>query len=233
MPDNDLDRLRTEYARRSNSGADRSRYSLFNKANYFALQQRQRTLLQLLAAHGIDQVDNKKVLEVGCGRGGVLAEYLGYGVPLGNLTGIDLLFDRLQDAQHKFATNRAICANGQHLPFSTGQFDLVLQYTAFSSVLDDQIKADMATEMLRVLKPAGLVIWYDFWLNPSNPQTRGIRKQEIRQLFPNCEYDFRRVTLAPPIARRLIPVSLIAGHFLEKLQFLNTHFLVLIKPKRS
>lgn len=233
MPDNDLDRLRTEYARRRDSGADQSRYSLFNKANYFNLQQRQRMLLQLLALHRISKLDNMKVLEVGCGRGAILAEYFGYGVPLSNLTGVDLLFDRLESAHHKFATNRAICANGQHLPFSTGRFDLVLQYTAFSSVLDDQIKADMAAEMLRVLTLNGSIIWYDFWLNPSNPQTRGIRKQEIRQLFPNCEYDFRRVTLAPPIARRLIPISWMAGLLLEKLHFLNTHFLVLIRPRRS
>ena len=42
----------------------------------------------------------------------------------------------------------------------------------------------MAEEMVRVLrKPDGLIVWYDFWLNPTNKQTRGIRPTEIKKLF--------------------------------------------------
>jgi hypothetical protein len=36
------------------------------------------------------------------------------------------------------------------------------------------------------------------WLNPTNPQTRGIRPAEIRRLFPDCKYHFERITLTPP-----------------------------------
>jgi hypothetical protein len=89
----------------------------------------------------------------------------------------------------------------------------------------------MASEMRRLLKPTGHIIWYDFWLNPTNPQTRGIRQPEIRQLFPDCAIAFSRVTLAPPIARRLVPVSWIAAAALERLALLNTHFLALIAPR--
>jgi len=88
----------------------------------------------------------------------------------------------------------------------------------------------MALEMLRVLKPGGFVIWYDFWLNPTNKQTRGIKPAEIRQLFPRCKIQQKRVTLAPPIARRLVPFSWGLAYALESLKFLNSHYLALIQP---
>lgn len=171
------------------------------------------------------------MLEVGCGRGGVLIEYLSFGTT--SLSGIDLLADRVVEAKARLPQGVLSCADGQRLPFASGSFDLVMQYTAFSSVLDDTVKVNMAREMLRVLRPDGSIIWYDFWLNPTNSQTRGIRPAEIKQLFPGCVYTFRRVTLAPPIARRLVRVSWLACALLEKLRLFNTHYLVAIRKKTS
>jgi hypothetical protein len=70
---------------------------------------------------------------------------------------------------------------------------------------------------------------YDFWLNPTNRQTRGIRPSEIRRLFPGAHLEFYRITLAPPIARRLAPCSWLLCCLLERLQAFNTHYLVAIK----
>jgi hypothetical protein len=84
--------------------------------------------------------------------------------------------------------------------------------------------------MMRVVKRNGLILSYDFWLNPSNPQTRGLRPDEIRRLFPGCRFEFHRITLAPPIARRLVPASWLLCAFLEKLKIFNTHYLVAIRP---
>jgi hypothetical protein len=126
------------------------------------------------------------------------------------------------------------CSDGQRLPYRSGVFDLVLQYTVFTSVLDDQVRTNLANEMLRVLrKPGGLILWYDFWTNPTNRQTRGIRPAEIRRLFPGCRYDFQRITLAPPIARRLVPHSWLLGVMLEQLSVFNTHYLVAIRPEQG
>jgi hypothetical protein len=117
------------------------------------------------------------------------------------------------------------------LPYASRSFDLVLQLTAFSSILDDRIRCAIAGEMLRVLKPGGLIVWYDFWLNPTNRQTRGIRPAEILRLFPGSSVEFQRVTLAPPIARRLMPISWIACELLENLRIFNTHYLAAIRQK--
>jgi hypothetical protein len=84
--------------------------------------------------------------------------------------------------------------------------------------------------MRRVLKPGGLLLWYDFWLNPLNRQTRGVRPSEIRALFPNCRYTFRRVTLAPPVTRWLAPHSWLSCYLLENLRVFNTHYLAIIQP---
>lgn len=231
MSSADLDRLRAEYARRQSSGQDEARYSSFNRAYLFATQQRQRHLLDLLRRHGVTSLRGKSIFEMGCGRGGVLLEWQTYGASPAQLHGIDLLEDRLVEARQRLAHASIACADGQALPYPSGSFDFVLQYTAFSSVLDDAVKRNLAQEMLRVLrKPDGMIIWYDFWLNPTNDQTRGIRPAEIRALFPDCAITFRKITLAPPVARRLVKPSWLVSSFLEKLRLLNTHYLALIRP---
>jgi hypothetical protein len=85
--------------------------------------------------------------------------------------------------------------------------------------------------MMKVTRPGGMILWYDFWLNPGNPQTRGIRPAEIELLFPNCTFEFHKITLAPPVARRLVPVSWIMCVFLENLKVFNTYYLVTISSK--
>ena len=225
----DLTRLRQEYAARQRRLAESDRYSVFNPAHLFMIQQRQRIALQLLRQLGFDHLNDKCILEVGCGQGGVLLEYLAYGPSPAHLHGTDLLPDRLEEAHRRLPHLPLTCADGQRLPYTTRAFDLVLQYTVVSSILDHKSKSNLASEMLRVLKPGGLILWYDFWINPTNPQTRGIRLGEIKALFPSCCYYVRRVTLAPPITRCVVPISWLAGYLLEALPFLRTHYLVGIR----
>lgn len=228
----DLDRLRDEYDGRKTRLAGKDLYSFFYAPYQFAIQQRQRTLIKALKRLGLASLKGKRILEVGCGGGGVLLEYLSLGAEPENLFGIDLLHDRLVEARHRLPLSGVSCADGQHLPFPDRSFDLVLQYTAFSSVLDVRIKQQMAADMLRVLRPGGAVLWYDFWLNPTNPQTRGIRPAEIKSLFAGCETSFYKITLAPPIARRLVPLSWGLAALLESIRLLNTHYLTVIQVRR-
>jgi SAM-dependent methyltransferase len=227
----DQTRLKEEYADRARRLAGSDLYSPFNAAHLFMIQSRQRAVLRMLRRHGITSLAGKRVLEVGCGGGSVLHEWLGYGVEARDLHGAELLLDRLHDAHGWLPHLPLACADGRRLPYASNAFDVVLQSTVFSSILDESIKPAVAREMLRVLRPGGLIVWYDFWLNPTNPQTKGIRPDEIRRLFPGCEYAFQRITLAPPILRRLVGVSWTLCAMLESVRVLNTHYLVGIHRK--
>jgi ubiquinone/menaquinone biosynthesis C-methylase UbiE len=227
----DLDRLRKEYQKRKNNEANEKRYSLTNKAYAFQIQQRQNSLQKIFRDHQLEQNKLNRILEIGCGSGGVLQEMSSIHYPVHNLSGIDILFDRLQIAKTKLTDANICCSDGQRLPFKSNSFDLVLQFTAFSSILDTQVKHRMAQEILRVLQQNGAILWYDFWLNPTNKQTKGIKPKEIRGLFPDCSFDFQKITLAPPIARRIVPISWSFAAFLESLLILNSHYLVIIQKK--
>jgi len=227
MSSNDIERLKQEYARRANDpGKD---YSPANPVQAFILSQRRIALQALLSDHHLQDLSGLRILEIGCGSGGVLNEFIQLGASSNNLFGIDLLPDRLTLAHSQNPSTNLCHADGQRLPYFPSAFDLVLQFTAFSSILDPEVKQNMAGEMLRVLKPGGALIWYDFWWNPTNKQTKGIRPREIKHLFPGCLVDLRRVTLAPPITKLILPLSYWAAGTLESMKILNSHLLGLIK----
>ena len=111
----DLDRLRAEYARREQRLARRDLYSLFNRANLFSVQQRQRDVLNLLHRKGFIPLECRPILELGCGDGAVLLEFLQYGASPECLHGIDLFPDRLKCAQQRLPHLPLACEDGQDL----------------------------------------------------------------------------------------------------------------------
>ena len=123
--------------------------------------------------------------------------------------------------------------NAASLEFTDQKFDLVFQATVFTSILDPALKRQIAAEMMRVTKDDGLILWYDFRVNnPWNSDVQGVKSHEIQKLFPECDIRLRRVTLAPPLARQLAPYSWIACYFLEKIPWLCTHYLGVVRKKR-
>lgn len=206
-------------------------HSLTYPGQLFIIQQRQRALIRLLRRTGFAQLAEQRILEVGCGAGGVLREWLWLGARPARLHGVELLDWRLREARAATPHLPLLNADAQHLPYADNSFDIVAQFTVFSSILADEVRRQVAAEMRRVLRPSGLIIWYDFWLNPRNRQTRGLRPHEVRQLFPDCRCDFQRITLAPPITRRLAPHSWLGCYLLEQARIFNTHFLAAIRPR--
>lgn len=229
--DDELDQMRRTYSRREIELAGRDTYSLTNKAYLFAIQSRQRAVVQMLLQQGMMPLGDKRILEVGCGAGGVLLELLSLGASPDLLHGTDLLAERVAVAGRLLPHVTLSASDGRYLPYPDCSFDLCLQFTMFSSITDEAICYTVANDMLRVIKPTGMILWYDFWTNPLNKATRGIRYHDIQRYFPNCRYSVERITLAPPLARRLVPLSRIGAECLEKLRILNTHYLVAIRPK--
>jgi ubiquinone/menaquinone biosynthesis C-methylase UbiE len=192
---------------------------------------RERAFLRTLERENMPPLRDCEILDVGCGSGGLLLELLRDGAEPGRLHGVDLLDDRVTQAAACLPNHDIRCADAQELPFDDGTFDLVLQYTVLTSILDRTVQERIAREMLRVVrKPHGLIISYDFWLNPFNRDTRGLRPSEIRRLFPGCRCSFTSLTLAPPIVRQLVRISWLSCDLLEAARLLNTHYLAAIRP---
>jgi len=72
--------------------------------------------------------------------GWCIAEYVTFGASPDHLFVVDLLLDRLQHARHILPATQFANADGSHLPFADHTFDLILQYTAISSILDDDLR---------------------------------------------------------------------------------------------
>jgi ubiquinone/menaquinone biosynthesis C-methylase UbiE len=222
----ELARIQAVYARRH----DRPVYSIFEPAQLLAIQERERELLRMLSARGIATLESSKILEVGCGTGIWLREFVRWGAQPENITGVDLLPERIAEARRLSPPQIKLeCGSATQLKSGNAEFDFVVQSTVFTSILDPTIKTQVAREMLRVLKPKGCIIWYDFrFNNPRNPDVRGIKSKEVRSLFPGCRVEFHKVTLAPPLARRVARSSRTLYAILCSIAVLRTHYLALI-----
>jgi len=225
----EVERIKKAYARRDQRGL-RQVHSPFERPALFASQQRERVLVAMLKRHGFEQLHDKHILDVGCGYGDVLRRFIDYGASPENMAGIDLLEDRVERAKRLHPNIEFQCASADNLPYGNKCFDIVMTFTVFTSILDQEMKMNVAREMLRVLKADGIILWYDYLMNnPRNPDVRGVGRKEIHRVFPGCTIYLRRVTLAPPLARWLVPRSWVVAYLLEKIPLLSTHYLGVIR----
>jgi hypothetical protein len=66
-------RIREAYAKREEADA---RYSWFSLGHQFMVQQRERRIVTLLRRYGFADLQSKTILEVGCGTGHGLREFV-------------------------------------------------------------------------------------------------------------------------------------------------------------
>ena len=229
--DDEAAAVRTRYARRP-AGDDR--YRLSEPAALAALQERERAMVRMLVRHGRDDFAAVELLEVGSGSGGNLLGLLRLGFAPERLSGIELLVERHEAARARLpATVRLVCADAAAEPPAPASADIVLQATVFSSLLDDAFQARLAQAMWSAVKPGGAVLWYDFTVdNPRNRDVRRVPVARVRALFPEARAEFRRITLAPPLARAVCGVHPALYTVFNALPLLRTHVLGwLAKPR--
>ena len=228
MSSSEKERIKDEYQRRKKE-IPNDFYSLEHPGNLFMYQGRSRAVIKLLSQQRVFPLTDKSILEVGCGAGSWLVDFESWGANQKRLHGMDLLEDRVVQARRRLPEAEIKEGDVSMLPWPDQSFDLVLQSTVFSSILDSEMKKKAAQEMVRVLKPEGTILWYDFFFdNPKNSEVRGIKKGEIRALFADCRVSLKKVTLAPPLSRWLAPKAWGLCRFLESFSLFNTHYLGII-----
>jgi SAM-dependent methyltransferase len=226
----ELDQVRERYARRDKA-ARHSLYGPFMASTYMPDQERSRAMIAWVNDCSISPVEQRKLLEIGCGTGVNLLQFLSFGFSPENLVGNELLEDRIAIARKRLPAALALHSGdavGLQLPQES--FDVVLQSTVFTSILDSSFKRRLAEKMWSLVRPGGGVLWYDFMFdNPRNRDVRGISLAEIDKLFPVRAAWMRRITLAPPIARTVTRIHPSLYTLVNLVPWLRTHCLCWIQ----
>lgn len=214
------------YARR-NVG---SLYSILRPEVVLSTQEWQREMLFLFrSVCGYTDADLRhlKLVDVGCGYGGHLLDFLRFGFAPENLHGIELLPDRVSSARTRLPASLKVHeGDASTAALEPASQDVVFQSVVFSSLLDDVFQQELADQMWSWVRPGGGILWYDFvYDNPSNSDVRGVSVRRLKALFPEGRMTARRVTLAPPISRRVCRFHPAAYHLFNLMPFLRTHAL--------
>lgn len=217
--------VRVRYARR----ADRP-----DPALPLFLKERERALGRWLQESGLNP-NEARVLEIGCGSGGNLAALLRLGFTPANLSGVELIEERVVDARRQLPSDVQLRGgDALDVPLAPASFEVVMLFTVFSSLLDEAYRRRLAAHVWHLVNAGGGVLWYDFCFgNPRNPDVRGIPLKEVRALFPEGTMRVRRITLAPPLARAAVRVHPALYHVLNVVPLLRTHVLCWIRKETN
>lgn len=224
-------RVKERYARRE-SGAD-ALWQGLEPAVLLPLQEKERALARWLKESPFRAADEVRLLDVGCGNGDDLLGLIRLGFRPEHLKGVELLEERAAAARHRLpAAVEVVEGDASTLPFDDASFDVVMQSTVFTSLLDDDFQARLAGEMWRVTRPGGGILWIDFvYDNPRNADVRGVPRSRVEELFPAGKARTWRVGLAPPIARRVTRLHPALYGVANALPLLRTHIVCWIEKR--
>jgi ubiquinone/menaquinone biosynthesis C-methylase UbiE len=227
--DPELDRIRNAYAARDADPATAARYDALALTNLGRVQNRDWVVATLLRETGLHSLDGLDILEVGCGSGGSLQRLVGLGADPDRLSGIDLVEYRVFDARRRFPSADLRVGSAHALPYADRSFDLVMQMMLFSSVLQPTLRFAIASEMLRVLRPGGRVLWYDAHSAPQTNDFQPVPRAELRHLFTGCRINARSATLQWSLMERVAPRSRLAVEVLQRVPALCSHTVAVIR----
>lgn len=230
-------RIDEVYTRYEGDAQWRARYSVFRPEVLLERQNLERAQLRALARAGLsERIGTARVLDIGGGTGSFVLSLLRWGASPQNITLNELFEPRLERAREmlpvgvKFAGGDAAALDHTH----DGQYDIVAANTVLSSILDEQARTRLLQRMFELLAPGGVVLIYDFTFNnPNNKSVCRVPKAFFRSVLPDAPMHFQRLTLAPPLSRRLARIPLCGEALLHvcNLPPLRTHLLTLIQKK--
>jgi len=229
----EMSRIQSVYAERD--GIQKSSLYAWHRSEVRVQQSEKELTISAALANALgNDLSNAKILDVGCGNGGFLRTLVDWGAQPMNLIGTEYLEDRLDQARRCSPSGIKWHLGGLGEVSSSG-FDLVTTHTVFSSILDPNERLALSREIWRVLKPGGWLLVFDFrYNNPSNRNVHKVTTKELKNYWKEgINSQNKTLLLAPPLARRIIPLSPLLGSLMTKLfPFLRSHFCFMLqKPK--
>lgn len=208
--------------------------SILNPGNLLMVQERERFLARLLRRAGWNSLDTLKGFEAGCSTGYNLRLLVQWGGRPENMAGIDLDPAAVDYCKAHSPEIRVHGGSADSIPEDADQFDLVLAFTLFSSVPDEEVSHGIARDLVRITRPGGMIVVYDMRRrSPGNRHVHPVSREDVRRWFPRCPIRVQTLTLAPPVARR-------AGRWapwlygpLAKIPFLRTHVMYVLRAPAS
>lgn len=227
---NEVENIQERYKKRDNLS---HRYIFLNPAFYKTEQEREKYFIKWIKECGIAPLDEKKLIEIGCGPGGNLLEFIRLGFNPRNIWANELIEERIQIARTNLSPYVTfIPGNAMDINMEDESFDIVFQSMVFSSILDTNFRVKLAEKMWRLVKKGGGVLWYDtIYNNPKNEDIRKVSYTEVTQLFPGSNITKWRITLAPPLSRIVTKVHPSIYEIFRLLPFLRTHVLLWIQKQ--
>jgi ubiquinone/menaquinone biosynthesis C-methylase UbiE len=156
--------------------------------------------------------DDARVLDVGCGTGASLLQFMRLGFDASNLVGIDTSDERIAEASELLPGVAFRKESADALPFADGEFDLVFESTMLGTLESATLLENIAREMLRVTKPGGYVMLADWRYSREGSGVKtAISAGWIAKLFSvgtaTRVVARERGALVPPLGRRLSRIT--------------------------
>lgn len=166
-----------------------------------------RANIRALGRLGLDR-SSARMLDVGCGTGAGLIQFLRLGFQQKLMSGIDIAAERVAEAQAMLPLADIRCESADAMTFSDGAFDLVYESTMFVLLPTDEMAQRIAREMIRVTKPGGYIMLIDWrYSKPGSDVYKALTPARIKSLFDvggATEIVLReRGALVPPVGRFL------------------------------
>ena len=229
MTESASEQIRQEYQRRDKNPLFRQLYDPLSDFSIYHQARLDLLIAKALKQIGFTSLEEQQILDVGCGSGEHLVGFLVKGALPQKLYGIDVIAERIEAARQRHPDIHYHEGSAEHLPWSDNTFDIISQFTVFSSILDKAVQKAISSEMQRVLKPGGSILWYDLRKHSQNPALTAFSRSEIEALFPEMDLlILRPAKLRFGITRRVINQSWELVAFLERIPLLCEMYFALL-----
>jgi SAM-dependent methyltransferase len=156
--------------------------------------------------------DTARILDVGCGNGASLLQFLRLGFAPSNLVGIDTSDERIAQATAFLPGVGFRKESADALPFGDGEFDLVFESTMLGTLDSATLLENIGGEMLRVTKKGGYIMLADWRYSREGSGVKtAISPALIAKLFGVGKATRivarERGALVPPVGRRLSRIT--------------------------